>query len=1654
MNMIKKIFNLMIIDHKVKSNSCYKNLIIEEENVYRLDDINEKEGNKEEFNICLIKLSKSILSFLSVLIKVIFLIQFYNAKLTNAFKIAFIPFFIIDIIISSYYSYVTLSNSSFLKNWKTEIMLTKYFFNLIFICYIKIVIFLKYDNHYNEFGKKLFIGLFHLILEYVFLVNVSSYLLSFITILTFLIFLIIYPFTICIYSFHIVDISNNNRTNFNFISMVEFNSNKTETTNFIRMSNNTKFETHYINTFKLTTEFSKKFTISFEELERLSKFSTILKYTKMNIYGNSNFKFKNTIYEIDYSSKEIRFFNNEEVFRDSAYYNLIILSNNNTSMIESYYLYKNYGRYLFTDYENQIVNPNIEFVFDFMKKSSKKTFIVKENITAYIFPEYIFYFLMLGFHFISYYYFESNFIRFKYKKINEILLRYFEYFLNSSAFYFVSFKDKKVFLFNEFFNSYINEHFKNEETEYLENLDTLNINEEDMKLADVNKKTNEFFKTLIFMNNLNEKASIKRTNITKKSFKSPRSPRKKRGTSVDRMLSKSFFSKALKEEEKISLLDLLNEQFDIEKSSEIQINMSNINSYLGVFYSLDKSKNNFFKVYLRRFKIDELEVITDVIIQNVTDIKLAELSSLENKLKQKLFCKLAHEFKTPMIVIKSLLQDLKNLHKERKQYEKEVEGILNFTLNPNNYNANSSRYANVHHNNIDNYDAGHENHNVVTTNTALSVCESNNVSQENYDYTIADEIKQNLISIKKAKKKNTKKNVLIYNHINSISDYVSFLINDVIYYTQNEKMKLEISKFNLNDVVVYCKSIAESLIDVMPGNKKMIKVTSKINSYFKNNILISSDKNRLIQVILNLISNSVKFTKSGKIEINLLLIDKYSKLPIDTTNSCIRNNKIYRLNKNNSRDKRVYFTENIENKISDNNVSDLKTPKRTNNKKIFSPFINNNDSFTSPNKYSFNESCEIKIESEKVPEQKNENNNIINLIQMNINENNENKEENNESQSNFIQTNQNLLNESIKKRSILKNNTTNALAKIEFSPSINKVTSKYKTSSVQKILRIKKNSKHIDQQNLCLVIQIKDTGIGIKKSDLKKLQLKPDEINNISINIEKGYNEIGTGLGINICKDILSKLQLEFEIKSKYTKGSEFNILFNNFVFESNENNVSKGASSFDSSASNNSENNNNNVNPIVNDITLGENKNIINLQNMTNENYDGNEIKNESSSFSCNESKKMNENDLSMSLNTNKNLEKLKDGKSKDFGSRNSFNNTHIPRINISSIISKNQNNNDILLEFEHNNLDIINQKENLIKNEEEIDNHINTKQELDPVDVNEEVEEVMNNQNLNESTMTRKLSLPDEKQSFINYVKSKNEEHENYINESIINVPAIENKLKSDSLIHITLNENDKINFSFDSNVSEYNDIKLKARNITDELFLKKSESFKTNSLSKDQFTPNRKRTEEINKSKSKSKKINYKESSFKKFRKYSNYTYLENNNDNKYLNSAVNSNIKNPLYIESSIIPENENKPFKQVIMTVDDTEQIRKSVKNLVVKNPTLNDKYEVIESVDGIETLYYVMKDQILGNNIFMIITDENMEYMMGSKSVEIIRELENLKKTKQIYIASLTAFCDDDTKEHILSKGANIVVSKPLSNSTLKMLIDNANLFYDEINKG
>jgi signal transduction histidine kinase len=91
------------------------------------------------------------------------------------------------------------------------------------------------------------------------------------------------------------------------------------------------------------------------------------------------------------------------------------------------------------------------------------------------------------------------------------------------------------------------------------------------------------------------------------------------------------------------------------------------------------------------------------------------------------------------------------------------------------------------------------------------------------------------------------------------------LASDILDITKIESQSLKLNKeqFNLNDIIQ--SSISDIKAQLLSSNPEQLE--NLTISYEPKDIFVFADKNRITQVIFNLLSNSVKFTEKGSVEI-------------------------------------------------------------------------------------------------------------------------------------------------------------------------------------------------------------------------------------------------------------------------------------------------------------------------------------------------------------------------------------------------------------------------------------------------------------------------------------------------------------------------------------------------------------------------------------------------------------------------------------------------------------------------------------------------------------------------------------------------------------------------------------------------------------------
>lgn len=136
----------------------------------------------------------------------------------------------------------------------------------------------------------------------------------------------------------------------------------------------------------------------------------------------------------------------------------------------------------------------------------------------------------------------------------------------------------------------------------------------------------------------------------------------------------------------------------------------------------------------------------------------------------------------------------------------------------------------------------------------------------------------------------------------------------------------------------------------------------------------------------------------------------------------------------------------------------------------------------------------------------------------------------------------------------------------------------------------------------------------------------------------------------------------------------------------------------------------------------------------------------------------------------------------------------------------------------------------------------------------------------------------------------------------------------------------------------------------------------------------------------------------------------------------------------------------------IVIVDDQFYCRKILKNLVqqaLRVLNIEKKFDIIKSSDGIDTLNLVIRDQKEGNKIKLIISDENMDFINGSQSFNVINNLiVHNKVTVKIPMVILTALGEEDAHRKILNvSNADMIIKKPASKFQIVELLQKFLIF-------
>jgi signal transduction histidine kinase len=218
----------------------------------------------------------------------------------------------------------------------------------------------------------------------------------------------------------------------------------------------------------------------------------------------------------------------------------------------------------------------------------------------------------------------------------------------------------------------------------------------------------------------------------------------------------------------------------------------------------------YFNIFLRKVQT-ESTVWVEVMMYDITQNKKIEAADEMIKMKEKVLSKIAHEFKTPLICVIALSEEIQNSLKNKLSYDEDI-------------------------------------------------------------FNIKRKIR----------------------HVNDLSNYILFLISDIAQYLNRQissnnsllnpgqvnnttsQLYINIQETPILEILNFSYRILKTLL-VYNKNKIQFIKPKKIYSkdIEENNLEIKTDPLRVKQILLNLISNAVKFTQYGVISVEAKIKDHY-----------------------------------------------------------------------------------------------------------------------------------------------------------------------------------------------------------------------------------------------------------------------------------------------------------------------------------------------------------------------------------------------------------------------------------------------------------------------------------------------------------------------------------------------------------------------------------------------------------------------------------------------------------------------------------------------------------------------------------------------------------------------------------------------------------
>lgn len=260
----------------------------------------------------------------------------------------------------------------------------------------------------------------------------------------------------------------------------------------------------------------------------------------------------------------------------------------------------------------------------------------------------------------------------------------------------------------------------------------------------------------------------------------------------------------------------------VDSNKEINFTDEKIHNnfvHLGIYNFKNPEIKKYFDVYYRGISIDESTIVYDILFYDVSElINSKKIIYEENIIKQKVLAKIAHEFKTPINSIIGLINNLKEDLNEDYMTKDPINNenpimILNGAVENEGFNNNNNKQS-----------------------------------------KIPEQLSKNLKTL---------------DIIQNLSRYIIFLVSDIIQFSTIKdinQINIHRKKLNMREIANFSYEILNCLLRCNLSKYQKVKTFLKFDDEI-DKMIIKIDEIRLKQIILNIISNAVKFTKCGYIRI-------------------------------------------------------------------------------------------------------------------------------------------------------------------------------------------------------------------------------------------------------------------------------------------------------------------------------------------------------------------------------------------------------------------------------------------------------------------------------------------------------------------------------------------------------------------------------------------------------------------------------------------------------------------------------------------------------------------------------------------------------------------------------------------------------------------